>query len=289
MLNPEAILNNVPEYLLSRPQWVLWGWRMRGEKLSKVPLQPNQRKAQSNNPKTWNTIERCLETYEQRRDDKQFSGIGFCFHESDQLVGIDLDHCFEPESHALNVLKPWASEIVFRFDNTYQERSPSGDGLHIWCIGEAKRCGKGRPNKGIEVYDYRSPRYFTVTGDKLNSYDLDFLQEDLDWLNAKEMEGPAGVEVAVKSMFLVSDSEEEKVQNALKRISPEDYETWIKVGMSLKSGGMGLDMWDWWSARSNKWVAGVCARKWKTFGQQGRTGLGTIFFLAGCSTNAETA
>ncbi|MGK7886503.1 MAG: bifunctional DNA primase/polymerase [Crocosphaera sp.] len=46
----------------------------------------------------------------------------------------------------------------------------------------------------------------------------------------------------------------------------DDYHSWIKVGMALKSISPSLlDAWDRWSQQSNKWKPGVCAYKWGTF------------------------
>ena len=54
--------------------------------------------------------------------------------------------------------------------------------------------------------------------------------------------------------------------NALKVERASNYEAWLNVGMSLFSlGRPGLDMWDSWSQKSDKFVPGVCARKWATF------------------------
>jgi hypothetical protein len=71
----------------------------------------------------------------------------------------------------------------------------------------------------------------------------------------------------------------------LKVISAENYADWLRVGMALynESGGSvdGLTLWDRWSAASSKWAAGVCAKKWATFGGRtdGVTG-GTIIAFA---------
>ena len=46
----------------------------------------------------------------------------------------------------------------------------------------------------------------------------------------------------------------------------DDYATWIKVGMALKSISPSLlSAWDVWSQQSSKWKPGVCAYKWGTF------------------------
>jgi hypothetical protein len=67
-------------------------------------------------------------------------------------------------------------------------------------------------------------------------------------------------------------------------ISPDSYGDWLRVGMALHAetngGADGLDLWDAWSAKSEKWSAGVCAEKWQSFaGTRGITG-GTMYAMA---------
>jgi hypothetical protein len=83
-------------------------------------------------------------------------GLGFVFHESDDIAGIDLDKCVDDDEVDL-----WAMELVRDVDS-FTEFSPSGTGLHILCYGEI---GGGLKNEkeGIEIYD--QDRWFTVTGD----------------------------------------------------------------------------------------------------------------------------
>lgn len=66
-------------------------------------------------------------------------------------------------------------------------------------------------------------------------------------------------------------------------ISPDDYDTWLQVGMALKHEGYGVSVWDDWSRRSAKYVPGDCDKKWESFreeaGGEPVTG-GTIWHLA---------
>jgi len=56
------------------------------------------------------------------------------------------------------------------------------------------------------------------------------------------------------------------------------YESWIAVGMALKSAGASLDAWDTWSRQSGKYQPGACERKWNSFNGSlaGGVTLGTI-------------
>lgn len=156
--------DNIPAYFKSRTQWVMWKYVQRKQKYTKAPYQPNGRPAKSNDPSTWSDFQDCVEALASG----QFDGIGFMFAKGDSLVGIDLDHCYDSDGH----LEPWAQVIVDQCAGTYIEKSPSGDGLHIWCLGIPLDTGSKKWKKpgtnldqGIEVYN--QGRYFTVTGAKL--------------------------------------------------------------------------------------------------------------------------
>ncbi len=159
----------VPDYLKHRLQWLLWRYEnINRKKPTKVPYQPDGRRAKTNDSTTWSSFDKCLQVLEQGK----FDGIGFVFAEGDGLVGIDLDHCFSPDGQ----LEPWAKDVVIHFTETYIERSPSNDGLHIWCHGKPVKTGSKKWPKsgtdleeGLEVYDYHSPRYLTVTGNIFNN------------------------------------------------------------------------------------------------------------------------
>jgi len=75
----------------------------------------------------------------------------------------------------------------------------------------------------------------------------------------------------------------ESLLNCLNYISPDDYKTWIDVGMGLKHEGYSLEVWDSWSRGSSKWKEGLCARKWNSFNENNAGNIitgGTIYQMA---------
>ena len=48
-----------------------------------------------------------------------------------------------------------------------------------------------------------------------------------------------------------------------------DYQEWVTVGMALKHEGYSVDVWDSWSRSDSRYKDGECARKWKTFREDG--------------------
>ena len=86
-----------PKELKNRKQWVCW--RMEpdkdGGKPRKMPINPVTGKgAMSNNPNTWSDYQTAFEAYEKYG----YTGIGYMFTKDDGFVGVDVDHCYNPES-----------------------------------------------------------------------------------------------------------------------------------------------------------------------------------------------
>ena len=75
-----------------------------------------------------------------------------------------------------------------------------------------------------------------------------------------------------------SATDYEKAEVALKNISPDDYDTWFKVGCSLKAllGESGFALWDSWSSRSEKYNPKEMRYKWNSISQEGGVGAGTV-------------
>jgi hypothetical protein len=92
------IAENIPENLKRTRQWVTWRYELRDAKWTKPPYQVNGReRASSTDPSTWGAFEDALETYETGRVD----GLGFVVSADDDFIGIDLDHCFDLNTHTV--------------------------------------------------------------------------------------------------------------------------------------------------------------------------------------------
>lgn len=48
-------------------------------------------------------------------------------------------------------------------------------------------------------------------------------------------------------------------------INPDEYETWLKVGMALNHEGYPVEVWEEWSRNSSKFKEGDCYSKWDSF------------------------
>ena len=151
--------------VMKDPVWVCWRYVNK----RKVPYTPGKETpARSNDPKTWRSYEEAVEA------SALYNGTGFMFYEG--LGGIDIDgHVSSRLTKAIRVL----------FGRTYQERSPSGKGLHIlFKVDLSKLPGEYRgdkfqlderfyiknPHNGLEAYvGGFTNRFFTYTGDVVSS------------------------------------------------------------------------------------------------------------------------
>jgi putative DNA primase/helicase len=147
---------NIPADIQNISQWVVWRyeWLEDKQKWTKVPYRANDPtiKASSTHSKTWVTFEQALATYQAGEVD----GIGFVLTTDLGLVGIDLDHCRDPDSGEIDT---WAVDIMQAIAS-YTEVSPSGTGLRLFARGTLP--GTGRKVGDREIY--ASGRYLTITG-----------------------------------------------------------------------------------------------------------------------------
>ncbi|SFH60653.1 Toprim domain-containing protein [Nitrosospira sp. Nsp14] len=72
------------------------------------------------------------------------------------------------------------------------------------------------------------------------------------------------------------------IEAALRFIPADDRNVWIRCGMAVKAelGEAGFDIWDEWSATSDKYRARETAAAWKSFKTAGEIGIGTLFYIA---------
>jgi primase-polymerase (primpol)-like protein len=153
------IIENIPEPLTERPQWVCWRREIRNDKPTKVPYTPGtERRASSTDLLTWRIFEEALTAYE--RGEPPYDGIGFVFCSADPFVGIDLDDC---RNRQTGEVEPWAQKIISDASEGYVEASPSKTGVHIIVEGRVRDGGIRRGP--VEMYS--RDRFFTITGEVL--------------------------------------------------------------------------------------------------------------------------
>ena len=74
----------------------------------------------------------------------------------------------------------------------------------------------------------------------------------------------------------------ECIRNALAFIPAHDRDTWVKMGMAIKSelGEDGFDTWDEWSQQEETYSASDARAVWKSIGATGGVNVGTLFYEA---------
>jgi archaellum biogenesis ATPase FlaH len=96
------------------------------------------------------------------------------------------------------------------------------------------------------------------------------------WINVDKVFG-----IKKKETSVSGNVDEADVITALEYIKPDNYQTWVNVGMALKSvmGENGFDYWDKWSQSSDKYKAEEMLAKFRSFKKEG-VSAATIFYLA---------
>lgn len=139
----------IPEELKTQPRWVCCT-------ADKLPIDPKTGKAaDSTAPGTWADYATAAAAV----TPLGCRGVGFVL--GGGIAGIDIDHCIDPNTGAVDET---ALSIVEAMQS-YTEVSPSGTGLHILFRGAkaGKACRRALGHGvGLEMYD--GGRYFTVTG-----------------------------------------------------------------------------------------------------------------------------
>jgi hypothetical protein len=167
----------VPDDLTERDQWLLWRYETRHGTSTKVPYQVSGKLASSTGPRTWNSFEAVFNTWS--KAPRRFAGVGFVFSNADPFAGIDLDDALEEQCN----VKPWARGIVERFADSYQEISPSSEGLKIWVRGSLPANLPGvRVVGGGQVELCDRSRFFTVTGRVFRGAPLEIEDHQADLL-----------------------------------------------------------------------------------------------------------
>jgi len=96
--DPDRLKRMVPEELRERQQWVVWRYEeTKDGRRTKMPYQLHTQerwKASSIDSKTWGYFGSALAVCER----EGYDGVGFMLSADDPYVGIDLDHCRDPQT-----------------------------------------------------------------------------------------------------------------------------------------------------------------------------------------------
>jgi hypothetical protein len=170
--------------LVERPQWCVWRWTQKPDGSWQKPpfmaVQPN-RHASTTDPNTWADYSTALATVKA----KQADGISYILTKDDPFGAIDLDHCRCTVTNSIDV---WAQNYLQAAVNSYQEVTPSGEGVRIWGITDGNPLNRKFTLK-VEGKDIaaelfrRTNKALTITGYTLDPAIREFSNIDkvFDW------------------------------------------------------------------------------------------------------------
>ena len=72
------------------------------------------------------------------------------------------------------------------------------------------------------------------------------------------------------------------IESALSYIDPYERDTWVRMGMAIKSelGDQGFDIWDTWSQQADNYKSASAKTVWRSLSAAGGVTIGTLYFEA---------
>lgn len=279
---PAEKTGNPPAELAKLPGWLIWSYQSEapGKKPRKVPRYANGTSwgKHSGAEDAARDLSR-LVTFEVAKAAASrlgAAGVGFAPRPEFGIVALDFDNCVVSGS-----VLPEVERLI---TGTYAELSPSGRGVRAFMRGDLGNHKDHAGPFGFETFS--SKGFVTFTGNPLDITEL---------LGAGETIAP--VTEAVRA-FSVARFGAQRVTSApatddplmafeppvgielsearklLVHVDNEDYDTWLKVGMSLhhefSGSGEALALWDTWSSSAASYAsADDLAHRWESFGRDG--------------------
>lgn len=173
------------------------------------------------------------------------------------------------------------------FPETLQVQTMSG-GIHLYyTITETEISSHTHFfHKNLPV-DIRGNGGYVITADYRKYFPLDV--DDIDDMKSHMVPLPEWIEKYRKSIIeipvteglMLPESEVREIRSALAYLDADDRDTWVRVGMCLKSTGtvQAKGLWTEWSMKSPKFDAKDQEAKWKSFKPSDIT-IATIFHIA---------
>jgi primase-polymerase (primpol)-like protein len=147
--------DTIPDALKAQP-WAVWIAEPRAGrpgKFNKAPRNPvSGHKVGANQPEKFGTYTQAVAAY----GTGGYTGIGVLLT-GNGIIGVDIDDYKETFTNRPEV-KDWVANAVK--EGAYCEKSPSGNGLRLFMLGQLD--GTGRKSGSLEIYD--DVRFLTVTG-----------------------------------------------------------------------------------------------------------------------------
>ncbi|MFB6254195.1 MAG: phage/plasmid primase, P4 family [Halobacteriaceae archaeon] len=254
----------VPAELRDRDQWLLW------DGSNDTPRQPHWRgdfAISWSDPADWHSFDDAVAA----ADERESWGIGYVMALDNPDVPRGLYGCIDIDGGLTEdgTLQNWVPDIDrFRNANTYIERSPSGNGIHIPFVGhdipDWWRDGQLRDHEGVDVL---TNKFCTFTGDQI--FDSGDAVADVDpvpWLfDAYEVIYGDPPQLEADNVDETDDYSDDfldpaDIEKALNHIDPDcPYPQWRNIGFALHSffdgEATGKELFTDWSRQGQKYDA----------------------------------
>ena len=203
---------HLPSEIKKKGRFILWRYEERKGQKTKVPYQTNGIKADPGNIKCFVSFEEILAAF----DNGKYDGLGLFI--GGDISAIDVDDCIIDGG-----LTEMAETIINTMDS-YTERSPSGNGVHILFNADGLIYDAGRyyiNNRKNHVEEYiagSTTKYVTLTGDCIRHRGLEKRKNQAIEVAEKYMVRPQKLNTtpsaAAPGSFLSDESVLEKAGNA---------------------------------------------------------------------------
>ena len=176
--NIHTMIGNIPKEMKEIPQWVGWKGVPKTSKGGKIGMSKEPYAlsgAYRLGFQHVHTFDEVMASYEKGN----INGIGFAMSKEAGFICIDLD------GEKLEDIPESLRSIA---NHSYAERSPSGNGLHIWFKGEwpGNKSAQGKENRytkdGFKTEIFYDTGFLTVTGDAINDLDIEENQGMIDFI-----------------------------------------------------------------------------------------------------------
>lgn len=275
-IKPELSSLDAPAFLADKPIWLMWRFEhIEGEaKPRKVPYYVNgvKRYGVQGRPED----RQQLTTFIAARSAaarRNMDGIGHACLDGEFTV-IDFDNCAPGGK-----LHP---DIEAMAANTYAEYSPSGEGIHLYALGNLNgsnaKSHATAAQFGVELFS--TSGYTTFTGNVLEISEgvaeltgeppsvCKASPELVALVRSRFGNGSSEIALSDKAPLGLSDA---TIQEALSVLDPDmDYSEWLRAGMALhhETNGQGFALWDKWSAGGKKYPGTEALQsRWDSFGK----------------------